>query len=242
MKNCKAGVFIFIASIITGVLITSNLNLKTKITKRIFLNSSSYQQQYVVKSNLQNENNHLRNKLFDLNVKYFELKKSEKNGNIFNTINNELNNVKMSAGETNVTGQGIIINLNDNTDKYKGHIVNTDNDIMSIIHNYDVDYIVNDLKSAGAEAISVNGQRIVNSTEIYCIGPFIRVNGAVVMSPFFIKAIGNEDKLKDYMLADTNYIALLKLRRIKINITKSNNIDIDAYNGQLSHEYIKSKN
>ena len=57
--------------------------------------------------------------------------------------------------------------------------------------------IVNELFSAGAEAISVNGHRITSMSAIYEIGTeFLKVNGEKISSPYVINAIGNSDYLK----------------------------------------------
>ena len=51
--------------------------------------------------------------------------------------------------------------------------------------------IVNELRAAGAEAISINDQRLIGTSEIRCSGPTITVNGKIFAPPFIIKAIGD---------------------------------------------------
>nr|WP_242949532.1 DUF881 domain-containing protein [Clostridium pasteurianum] len=132
--------------------------------------------------------------------------------------------------------------LNDDTDKFNGTVIQSEYDLLKLIHNYDVSYVVNDLQLAGAEAISVNGQRIASTTEIYCIGAFIRVNGVQVASPFYIDAIGDKDKLKDYMMSSNNYLYTMINRGIKVKLTQNSNIKINGYNGDLVNKYLKSSN
>lgn len=76
------------------------------------------------------------------------------------TLNNNL------LGMTNLVGQGIEITVKDSNPANIGPF----DDISDlIVHDADLRRIVNDLKNAGAEAISINGQRLVNSTAITCI-------------------------------------------------------------------------
>lgn len=60
----------------------------------------------------------------------------------------------------------------------------------------DILHIVNILNNAGAEAIAINGQRVVSNTGISCIGVVIKVNEEKIGSPYIISAIGNQDNLE----------------------------------------------
>ena len=98
-------------------------------------------------------------------------------------------------GMTDVAGEGIIITVADNdnvdmSDSFSSVFV-TD----SIVHDGNLVTIINELKAAGAEAISINDKRIVDSTCVTCAGNVIQINGEKVGSPFVIKAIGSKDLL-----------------------------------------------
>ena len=93
-------------------------------------------------------------------------------------------------GLTNVQGKGIVIELADG----KTNIQMLDASSL-LIHDGNLRDIVNELANAGAEAIEINGQRIVNSTYIVCAGNVILVNGEKISSPCVIKAIGNQESL-----------------------------------------------
>ena len=70
-------------------------------------------------------------------------------------------------GITNLEGQGVELTVRD--DPQASNIGIFDDISEHIVHDADLRAIVNDLKNAGAEAISINGQRLVNSTAITCI-------------------------------------------------------------------------
>lgn len=96
-------------------------------------------------------------------------------------------------GLSDVTGEGVEITLQDNQD------ITTEtatNDISYyVVHDIDILSVVNELKNAGAEAISINGERIINTTSITCAGNVAQINGEKVGAPFIIRAIEN---LKPY--------------------------------------------
>ena len=241
MKNNESTVFVFVACIIIGILITSNFNFSRTGT-RVFLNAKQYQDQYNYKNTLLNQINELRDNYFDLQSKIGKLSNDKSNEDLEKELKKELDNARIISGEEDVEGPGIKIVLNDDTDKFNGTVIQSEYDLLKLIHNYDVSYVVNDLQLAGAEAISVNGQRIASTTEIYRIGAFIRVNGVQVASPFYIDAIGDKDKLKDYMMSSNNYLYTMINRGIKVKLTQNSNIKINGYNGDLVNKYLKSSN
>lgn len=104
-------------------------------------------------------------------------------------LQNELNEANKLLGLTEITGSGIILTLKDNEALYAKDLGIDLNE--ALVHDGDLRQIINELKNAGAEAISVNGQRIVGTTAINCEGAIVTINGVKVNSPFEIKAIGN---------------------------------------------------
>ena len=110
----------------------------------------------------------------------------------------ELSLNNMLLCQTDVTGEGIIITLKDGTtnssDILSSSLMATD----VIVHNSDLLQVVNDLKNAGAEAISINGERIVQTSSITCEGIIIKINNKKLGSPYVIKAIGSAATLDVY--------------------------------------------
>lgn len=147
----------------------------------------------------------------------------------------ELKKLNTILGLTDVTGEGIIITIQDNITANR---VGTVNDL---IHDADLRSIVNELANAGAEAISINGQRIVSSTAITCVGTVIQVNNEKVGTPFVIKAIGNQASLVGGMTRSGGFLEILNVNYgIPTDIKKSNDISIPKYNGVLTDKYIEN--
>lgn len=144
----------------------------------------------------------------------------------------ELKELNMYLGLTEVEGEGITITLRDNTSS----LISTSTDL---VHDGDLRAVVNELKNAGAEAISINGQRIVPSTSINCVGTVIQVNDEVVGAPFIIKAIGNKGNLNSGIMRPGGFIEWLVEDGINVETKASDNIKINKYNGVLTDKYIK---
>lgn len=156
--------------------------------------------------------------------------------NIIDILKNELEKNKAVAGFEKVKGPGIIIRMEDNMmegafgEEYD----------LDIIHDADVLRIINDLRGAGAEAISINEQRVLSMSEIKCGGPIIRINGKSVGTPFYIKAIGDPKLLNAAINAPNTYAYALKtIDQINIETTVEDNIIIPAYGGRFNFRYAK---
>jgi len=102
--------------------------------------------------------------------------------------------------------------------------------------------LVNVLRDSGAEAISINGQRIVNMTEIRGVGEAgdnIIINGKRVVGPYTIKAIGNPDYLESGLTIKGGYADEMKAASIDITITKEKSVTVEKYSQDMDIKYIK---
>ena len=145
----------------------------------------------------------------------------------------ELKKINAYLGLSKVEGQGLIITLKDNVTSKIG----TADDV---VHDSDLREIVNELKNAGAEAISINEQRITPNTAITCIGTVVLVNDEKVGAPFVIKVIGNQERLWGAMTRPGGYVEALKSWGITVDIKKTDNILIEKYNGVLTNKTLEN--
>ena len=119
---------------------------------------------------------------------------SSTNNSLIASMKNQIDYLSLLSGTTDVKGEGVIITLSDGETPS-----DTSTRTDTLVHDSDVLTVVNELKAAGAEAISVNGQRIISTSAIRCVGPVIQVNYQKVAAPFEIKAIGNAQYLESAM-------------------------------------------
>lgn len=137
----------------------------------------------------------------------------------------ELEQQNNILGKNDVTGSGIILTLTDTR--------------AQKITSEDLRQLLNQLRADGAEAISINGQRIVYDSYVVDLGgTFISVNGERLVSPYEVKVIGNPTYLesglskKQYGYIDT------KLEEGKdVVLEREDEILINAYTGDLNMEY-----
>ena len=147
----------------------------------------------------------------------------------------ELKTAQLRAGLTQVTGQGVEITLDDN---YTGMRDNPSGDPNKyIIHYDDLLSVVSDLKSSGAEAIAINDQRLIGTSELRCVGNVILVNTTRLAPPFVIQAIGNTSILWD-TVAHGRYDYLLT-NNFTVSMTYGDHLVLPAYKGDMQFVYAK---
>ncbi len=237
MKNNEANTFVFIASIIIGILISMNISF-TRTTDRVFLSAKQYQDSYNYRNKLYSDISGLKQQYEKFNSKLLKYKSNEENEEqVAASINEELNENNIILGKVPVTGQGIKISLSDASAKDIENSFEREKELR-LVHDMDIMQVINDLRNSGAEAISINGQRVIDKTEIYCSGAFIRINGVKIMVPFTIYAIGNKEVLYNYMLSNENHLKTLITRKIIVDIQQNDSLNIPAYTGKQKKDFI----
>lgn len=142
-------------------------------------------------------------------------------------IENEIQENEKLMGITDVAGEGIIINILDGKD---------------LIHQEDLVIMIDELKNAGSQAISINDQRIINSTYLYCDGGVILIDGIKIGNPFTIKAIGDTETIYGSITRNKGYIQTLKDDGLEVDVEKSENVNISKTNKDISEMYDNTKN
>lgn len=128
----------------------------------------------------------------------------------------------LRAGLVTVTGKGIVITMEDAPAK-------GDLDIEEyIIHDNNVNDILDELKANGAQAISINGERVVLTTKPVCAGPTIIVNESRYPPPYVIQAIGDPEILYE-AIENMPQVAFMRLTNIRIDVEKKDEITINRY-------------
>lgn len=148
----------------------------------------------------------------------------------------ELEKLRIAAGFTEVSGSGLIVKLDDSEKTQQ----QGDNPNLFLIHDDDLLKTINELAAAGAEAISINGQRIISTSEIRCAGPTISVNNTRLAPPYEIRAIGDPATLESSMRMRGGIVETMQFWGIQISMKQEQNLVIPAYVGSLPQQYIKS--
>jgi uncharacterized protein YlxW (UPF0749 family) len=176
--------------------------------------------------------------IIDQNTELQEkLNKVRSENEAFLDLQADLLQAEMAAGFTKVRGTGIILTLNDSLKTIQpGEDPN-----YLIVHDDDLLRIVNELKTSGAEAISINNERIITTSEIRCVGTTILVNTKKITPPFVIMATGDPQGLEAGITMKGGYLEALRFSSIQINLQKVEQIEIPAYNHpfQFAHTFME---
>lgn len=239
MKNIRSKIFILVASIITGFLISNNINVN-KIKTNLNLNAGEYKNAVEERNKLYNEVENIRNDNIDLryNIKKYEGNDPETNKKLVEDMRNQLIDYGTLSGIRDVTGSGVVLRIQDGDfDK----LLDTNRDIMrKIFHEDDMALILNDIRKTSAEAIAINDHRVLPSTGVSCHVAFIGFeDDTTAYGPFYIYIIGDPEEIKASLLAENGHIQKLILREIKVNIEIKEKITINKTNQIIDVNYME---
>ncbi|MDR7870078.1 MAG: DUF881 domain-containing protein [Tissierellaceae bacterium] len=228
---------IAIFSIIIGIVIATQLkaNVEDYVPVTIQSIENAKAEIETIKNELHELDNIIESKEDELEV-LVNISKGDEN--IIDVLQADLYKNMISSGYVKLQGPGISIKMYDNPDsEIMGFDINDD-----IIHDVDILNILNDLRVAGAEAISINDERVMSTSEIKCNGPIVRINGRSVATPFIIKAIGDPQLLMASVNAPDTYGDVLKnVYFIGFEPKIEDKVIIPEYRGNFSFNYAKPK-
>jgi len=158
-------------------------------------------------------------------------------GDIEEAIRGQIDEIKTISGLKDLKGQGVIVIINDG----ERELNDFEDPNNVLVHNMDVQKLVDDLRYAGAEAISINGQRYVfGKTKIQCTGPTIRINNDVFAQPFIIKAIGDKHHLEAAVNAPGSFGQILRQYGVFLEVYTSVNLEVPAFTGSIRPVFMKA--
>ncbi len=171
----------------------------------------------------------INTQLTDVNEKISDYKKTiNDNDASADLIDEELKESNIQVGKTDVYGQGVIVTLSDT------------NDYQYIAE--DLIDLVNELRYAGAEAISINGVRVLANTDIVdlfdysCIG----INLQRIESPYVVKAIGDKEYISSILnLKGSGFIDRYNKSGMSVSLEKENKVEIPKSNSEFKIEYMQ---
>lgn len=151
-------------------------------------------------------------------------------------LETEVERLKEFAGEVPLEGKGIQLILDDS--KVTAQVGENPN--LYIIHDDDLLRVINELRAAGAEAISINGERLVSTSEIRCAGPTLSVNNNRSAPPYVILAIGNPSNLASALKLRGGVLDTFKFWGIQAELTMPEVVKIPAFKGRRTFEYAQA--
>lgn len=184
-------------------------------------------------SKLKNERDLLQNEVDSISAKLKEIEETESIGNVLiKNMNEDLNKYKALSGLVDVAGQGVEILI--------------DNPLKTIDSSYEANLVydyelilamINELNAAGAEAISINDQRVLSTTEIRAAGNNINVNKIPQSMPLVIRAIGSNVTLDNAISSRMGIISELRDRKYIVEVKRMEKVTISKYSGVVEFRY-----
>ena len=149
-------------------------------------------------------------------------------------LRQELEQIQLVSGQTPVTGSGLVITINDNT---AGAEAAKQLDAANyypenyIIHDSNLRYLLNDIAYL-ADAVAINGQRIVDLSDIRCVATVIIINSTRVAPPYEISLIGSAALLEGALQESSQYLYLHN-KNMPIRVSREENLTLPAYTGAV---------
>ena len=161
---------------------------------------------------------------------------AQESGGYATVLGEQLERAKMLAGRSAVHGPGLTVTLSDS----KATPTPGVDENAFVVHDTDLLRVINELRAAGAEALSLNGERIIATSEIRCAGPVVSINNRRYNIPFVIQAIGNPDTMEAALKMRGGVIDELVTFQIEVAIEKKEDITIDALRHDVTFQYAKA--
>jgi uncharacterized protein YlxW (UPF0749 family) len=153
-------------------------------------------------------------------------------------LNDQLQHARTASGLLALQGTGIVFQLEDSVQPVKPGA----NEADYLVTARDIRTLVEELWLAGAEAVSVNGERIAQSSGIIDIGGSTLVNSAFIAPPYQVSAIGPDDLYRQ-LSASQGFVAFVVARAdsfgIRLSFLESEAVDIPAFAGTITSRYAR---
>ena len=149
------------------------------------------------------------------------------------------------TGLTALEGPGMRVTL---TDAPSSALSSSDDvDPSLLVHQQDIQAYVNAMWAGGAEAVTLQGQRLISTTGIKCVGATVVLDGVPYSPPYVIEAIGNADAMNDAINTSSATITYAQYARdpsyqLGLDIDVVANVKAEAYAGPVSLRYAKATN
>jgi uncharacterized protein YlxW (UPF0749 family) len=221
-KKISRNISISIVCIILGLALSWQFQSIRNNAKVMNLESQKKDDLIVKILNEQKNNENLKAKLSEVQVQLSKFENARGNSDLnMKLLSDEIQKLKTIAGLTDVKGRGVVVSF------AKEDSLNVEDD--------DILFVLNELRATDAQALAINEQRIIDTSEVRVAGGYIMVNGRHVIPPYQIKAIVDPDNATNALNMIGGALEKIKLF-IGVEVTKSDDIEIP----KISEELIKT--
>lgn len=159
-------------------------------------------------------NEQLNQRIAELQKQIETYSKTSNESDIIPGLKDQILKLQILAGLKTVKGKGVIVTLDS-----MGNTPVDDSNILSVL---------NELRATDVQALAVNDERIVATSEVRRAGSYMTVNGRKLLPPYVIKAIADPDTLESSLRIMHGVVDLLKYYNVKVEVKKEDNVIIPA--------------
>ncbi|MGY2080641.1 DUF881 domain-containing protein [Modestobacter sp. SYSU DS0657] len=145
-----------------------------------------------------------------------------------------------AAGLTPVRGSGVQIVLDDAPRPVGGGLPSGATPDDLVIHQSDVQGVVNALWAAGADGVAIMGQRLIATSAVRCVGNTLLLQGRTYSPPFVITAVGNSEEMRSELAASREVTVLRQAAEaygLTYRVSDERQVSLPAYEGPLDVRY-----
>jgi uncharacterized protein YlxW (UPF0749 family) len=230
---------------VLGVMLALAINTTTRI-RNSGIPLNRFGVSAAILSTYKEQNENLQGEIQDLRRQINDLEQSA-NSTSQSTVllKDQLQEIRTLSGLAPVQGPGLKILLRDSPEPRLKDLPPEEEESY-LVHDVDINGLLNELKAAGSEALAISGadadniQRVVVTTTARCVGPNAIINGTQISAPYTIYAIGNPKELRSALEMPKGYIQIRYLDVLKmIQIEEAANLVLPEYNGRFSPKYAR---
>lgn len=219
---------LLLVAVFLGAFLTQQFRVTSYIEQGI--PSDRAQQLLVELKQVEKDTQRLQSEYADLQDKLQRARQGQQQAR--QALEDELAKTRQAAGLVPLSGEGLEITLdNPSSAAAPGSLF--------IVRDEDLLRLVNELRAAGAQAIAINGQRIIATSEIRLAGSFINVNLSRISPPYHILVVGNRQKLRSALEIPGGLADYLRDLGIELKILEHEAITVPGYSGDVQFTYAK---
>jgi uncharacterized protein YlxW (UPF0749 family) len=148
--------------------------------------------------------------------------------------------LELAVGLRPVTGPAVTVSLDDAPQR-TGRPALSDNPDDLVVHQQDVQAVVNALWSGGAEAMTLMGQRVISTSAVRCVGNTVILHGKVYSPPFVVTAIGDPTALRQALDQDSGvqtFRYYVETFGLGYDVSTSEAVTLPAYEGSVELPHV----
>lgn len=226
MKLRGSYVIFSLILLVAGFLFSYSYQLTRESNRNQEITTEQWDKEYEIRSQLISKeeiNRDLQKELFEKQEEVKEIEESLKDQKqVYYNLVEDVEKYRMYVGDIAVQGKGIQVTLEDSSYVPEGENVNN-----YIVHESHLFSVINELYISGADAISINGQRLSSHSYIYCNGPVVTVDGNQFPAPFVISAIGDPNVLLPALNITGGIVDQLSYDNVVVTLEKRENIKME---------------